>query len=70
MNASIIKSTDYQKQIKELSAQGAKEGIKRMKIVREVETETNEELCANIEYDDSEDASLNSSVNQSDERKS
>ena len=41
-----------------------------MKIVREVETETNEELCTNIEYDDSEDTSLNSSVNQSDERKS
>ena len=49
----------------DLSAQGAKKGIKRKKIAREVQTETDEESCTNIVYDDSEDASLNSSVDSS-----
>ena len=65
MNASVTKSADYQKQIKDLSAQGAKKGIKRNKIVREVQTETDEESCTNFVYDDSADASLHSSVDSS-----
>ena len=65
MNASVTKSADYQKQIKDLSAQGANKGINRKKIVREVETETDEEPCTNFVYDGSEDASLNSSVDSS-----
>ena len=64
-NASVIKPADYLKQIKDLSAQGAKKSIKRKKIVREVQTETDEESYTNIVYDDSEDASLNNSVDSS-----
>ena len=65
MNISVIKSAAYQKPIKVLSAQGAKKCIKRKKIVREVQTETDEQSCSNIVYDDSEDTSLNISVDSS-----
>ena len=62
INVSVIKFEEYQKQVKDLSAEGAILDIKREKIVREVQTETEEESCTNIVYDDSEDASLNSDV--------
>ena len=65
MPASLNLQITRRKQIKDLSAQGAKKGIKRKKIIREVETEIDEESCTNIVYDDSKDASLNSSVDTS-----